>query len=97
MTLSGSDKLPAAITQYRNSLRWRFQTSIGMAEDFIEAVLFILEAKPTRDQLADSGMSHDLGVLERQLEAATSWRDTHPDATGQGQGITYADLSGART
>lgn len=96
MALSGSDKLPAAITQYRNSLRWRFQTTIVMAEDFIEALLFILEAKPTRDQLADSGMSHDLGVLERRLEEATSWRDAHPDAAGQGQGLTYVDLAGVR-
>lgn len=96
MALSSSSKLSDAVAQYRNSLRWRFQTTIGMVEDFIEAVLFILEAKPTREQLADVAMNHDLGVLQRQLDAANDWRDTHPDAVGQGQGITYADLSGVR-
>ena len=96
MALDGTSTLTDAVTQYRDNLGYRAADSVTKAQAFVEACLFILEARPGRQQLETLGMQRDLTIIERRLEATQAWLDTHPDNASAGAGTTYMDLSGVR-
>lgn len=97
MALTSASTLADAQAQYRNSLRYRVDNDLARAKDLVEAILFLLEAKANRSAQEGSSLGFDTAALERRLEDAQTFVDSHPDATAAGAGTTYADLSGPRT
>ena len=70
MALTSASTFADAQAQISNSLRWEYQATTSMAQDFIEAVLWI---QTHRADVSADGTSMRFPNLDSQLARAQNW------------------------